>query len=163
MKEKPMFTQLSPASLREILHEVKGVDGTCQLAATGVSMNPFLRDGDVVTVCPRSRVRPRTGDVIAFTHPDSGQLLLHRVISRRKGSYLTQGDNARQTDGLIDERHVIGTVTEVVRTAERVHFGLGPERLVIAVLLRIGWLSALLRILQWIKKTGKASRRVVFP
>jgi signal peptidase I len=117
-------------------------------------MNPFLRDGDLVTIRPCAVVRPRQGDIVAFVHPDSGQLLLHRVIGKTKCAYLTQGDNALQNDGLIAERHVLGAVTEVVRARRRVRRSLGPERLLIVFLIRLRLLSRLLSLLRRFRKTS---------
>ncbi len=57
-------------------------------------MTPFIRDGDVVTVAPSAKIRPSVGRVVAFIQPDTGRLVIHRVIDRQGSAFLIQGDNA---------------------------------------------------------------------
>jgi signal peptidase I len=104
--------------------------------ATGGSMSPFVRDGDVITVSPLSDTPPRLGDVVVFIRPESGKLVVHRVVGKRDGSYLIRGDNAPDSADLVPRANVLGRVTRVERGGKRVHLGLGPERYLIAFLTR---------------------------
>lgn len=122
-------------------------------------MTPFIQDGDVVTICPSRGVRLRMGEVVAFIHPDSQQLFIHRVVGRKDCSYLTQGDNASETDGLIPETHILGTVASIERGRAKVRFGLGTERSLIAFLIRIKLLHPVIFLLQAISHAGKSSGR----
>ncbi len=113
--------------------------------ATGGSMWPFVRDGDVITVSPLSDTPPRLGDVVAFTRPESGKLVVHRVVGKRDGSYLIRGDGSPDCADVIPRANILGRVTRVERNGKRVHLGLGPERYLIAFLTRRELLWPLLR------------------
>jgi hypothetical protein len=104
--------------------------------ARGWSMAPFIRDGDVITVSPLRHTLPGVGEVVAFSHPRNGSLVVHRVVARRGTASLIQGDAATDgTDGLIPAESLLGRVTRVQRNGRDVRLGLGPERRAIA------WLS----------------------
>ena len=113
--------------------------------APGFSMSPFIRDGDAITVAPLAGASPRPGDVVAFLRPDSGKLVVHRVVGKRGDAFLIiRGDNAEEGDGLVPRANVLGRVTRVERDGKRVYLGLGPERHLIAFLTRWGLLRPLL-------------------
>ena len=81
------------------------------------------------------------GEVVAFLHPETGKLVVHRVIGRREAGCLIRGDNAEgRTADLVSPRNVLGRVTRVERGGKNVRLGLGPERLAIAFLSRAGLL-----------------------
>jgi hypothetical protein len=109
-------------------------------------MDPFIRDGDVISVAPPSARLPRKGDVVAFRHPETLLLCVHRVLSVGGDLLLIQGDNMpQQPDGLIPRAAVLGRVTRVERGGRRVRLGLGPERRLIALLSRGALLAAIRR------------------
>ncbi|MBU0493049.1 MAG: S26 family signal peptidase [Chloroflexi bacterium] len=112
--------------------------------APGFSMSPFVRDGDVITVTSLSGASPGRGDVVAFLCPDSGKLVVHRVVGERDGAFLIRGDNAEEGDGLVPRANVLGRVTKVERDGKPVRLGLGSERYLIAFLTRWGLLRPLL-------------------
>jgi hypothetical protein len=99
-------------------------------------MHPFICDGDVVTISPRAVGEMRLGDVVAFCHPNSGRLVVHRLVGQRPGGYLLRGDNALEEDGLIPPEKVLGLVTRVERRGRKVRLGQGPERRLLAWLAR---------------------------
>jgi hypothetical protein len=110
-------------------------------------MTPFIRDGDVVTVAPSAKVKPSVGRVVAFVQPDSGRLVIHRVIDRQGAAFLIQGDNASgQPDGFVHPPAILGCVTQVVRRNHRVYLGLGVDGYIIAVLSRNGRQNILSRL-----------------
>ena len=81
------------------------------------------------------------GEVVAYLHPGTGKLVVHRVIGRREAGCLIQGDNAEgRTADLVPPRNVLGRVTRVERGEKNVRLGMGPERLAIAFLSRAGLL-----------------------
>ena len=99
-------------------------------------MAPFIRDGDAVTVAPRSGRRTRRGDVVALVVPDDGRLLVHRVVGRRGAAVLIKGDSVSRSDGWFGEAEVVGVVVRVDRGNKRRWLGLGPERALVGVLSR---------------------------
>lgn len=112
--------------------------------AKGLSMHPFIRHGDVITITPLFDNLPRYGDVVAFVPPEISTLIVHRVVGKRDGDFLIKGDNIARSDGLIPMASILGSVTKVERDGKEVYIGLGPERLLIAFLTRRGILSPLL-------------------
>jgi hypothetical protein len=74
--------------------------------------------------------------VVVFVHPETGRLIIHRVVGKRGDSMLIRGDNTHDADGLIPKTNILGRVTEVERDEREVFIGLGPERILIAFLTR---------------------------
>jgi hypothetical protein len=137
---------LNPSEvLPELVNEVlsKGVE--CRLQVKGYSMSPFIKDSDVVTISPMSDSSPGFGDVIAFIHPKTDKLIIHRVVRKSRDACLVKGENALEPDGLIERKHMIGIITRVERKGKKVFFGLGPERFLIALLTRKSLLLPVLR------------------
>lgn len=115
--------------------------------AKGISMTPFIKDGDVITVSPLSDTLPRRGDVVAFTHPDTGRLVIHRVVGKKARQFLLKGDNVSRAENKVLQKKLLGLVTIVERNGKQVFAGLGPERFLIALLTRFGLISHLRRCL----------------
>jgi len=124
---------LSGPALRELLESVLARGIPFRFRASGFSMHPFVRDGDVVTISPPSRREPRVGDVVAFVGPVNGKLTVHRIVARRDGRYLMRGDNADVTDGWVGPHDVFGRVSQVERAGAAVRLGLGPEGRLVAL------------------------------
>ncbi len=132
---------LSGKAVLELLRAVLSRGVPFRFRARGWSMAPFVRDGDVITVSPLRHGLPRTGDVVAFVGPGDGRLVVHRVIGRREGGVLIQGDSAPEcADGVIPGENILGQVTRVERHGRNAWLGLGPERFAIA------WLSRTRRL-----------------
>lgn len=108
-------------------------------------MHPFIKDGDVLTLFPLGCRPVRLGEVVACCHPDTGKLVVHRVVARRIGGVLLQGDNIPAADCYIATGEVLGRVTRVARQGRRVRLGLGSERAFIALLARHGLLLPVLK------------------
>jgi signal peptidase I len=100
------------AALLSAVHE-KGAD--FRFKASGWSMFPIIRHGDFITLSPPEDIKPVCGDVLAFCHPESGKLIIHRVIEVSQESFLAKGDNSLDPDGLIPNANVLGVVTRVER------------------------------------------------
>ncbi len=135
-------SEVLPELVMEVLS--KGVE--CRFQAKGYSMSPFIKDGDMTTISPVFGSLPRLGDVIAFIHPRTEKLLIHRVVWKSGDVYLVKGENALEPDGLIKKENVLGLVTKVERKGKRIFLGLGPERFLIALLTRTNLLRPVLRL-----------------
>lgn len=86
------------------------------------------------------------GDVVAFIHPETQLLCLHRVLSVHGDSFFIQGDNMpEKPDGMIPRESIVGRVTGIERAGRRVRLGLGPERLLLAMLSRCGGMAVIRR------------------
>jgi len=130
---------LSRTALANLLRAVLDKGVPFRFRATGFSMSPFIRNGDVLTVSPLSG-RPHLGDVVAFVKQETGRLAIHRVVGTGAGHCLIRGDNASRDDGYVPEANILGRITKVERNGKRNLLGLGPERYVIGVLARKGLL-----------------------
>ena len=140
----PLFAELMTAVLD------KGAPFRFQ--ASGSSMFPFIRDGDVITISKTSR-RIRMGDMVAFANPCNDRLTVHRVVHFSMDGFLIKGDNSPEPDGWIGYDKILGYVTRIERDSRNVQVGLGLERAVIAFLSRIGWLAIFLVPFRWIYRT----------
>lgn len=129
---------LSGPALLELLQAVLARGAPFRFRATGSSMFPFIRDGDVVTVAPLKGIRLWRGDVVACVPPRRDTLVIHRVVARRGHSYLVKGDATAEVDGLVQEVDILGRVMRIERGGSEVRLGLGVERRLIAILARSG-------------------------
>jgi hypothetical protein len=137
---------LSGKALIELMQAVHAKGLPFRFNAGGHSMTPFIRDGDVICVSPLASRAPGLGDVAAFIHPDTKLLCLHRVLSVHGDRFLIQGDNMPENpDGMIPREAIVGWVTHIERAGRKVRMGLGPERLLLALLSRRGLLAVIRR------------------
>lgn len=107
--------------------------------APGFSMHPFIRHQDILTVSPVPDNGPNTGDVVAFSRPDVGNLTVHRVVEKTDHGYLIRGDNTEKPDGIIPLSSIIGVVVRVEHNGkDKTLTGIGCGRRPIAMLSRSG-------------------------
>lgn len=85
--------------------------------ASGSSMAPTLRDGDLVTVAPVRVAEVRSGDVLLYA--TARGLTAHRVLQRLPGgsttSFRTRGDAPGSAEEQIEAGQVLGRVEAVRR------------------------------------------------
>jgi hypothetical protein len=137
---------LSGKALIELMLAVHAKGMPFRFKAGGHSMAPFIRDGDVILVSPIASRASGLGDVVAFIHPETKLLCMHRVLSLNGDRLLIQGDNMPdKPDGMIPREAIVGRVTQVERAGRRIRLGLGPERLLLALLSRRGGLAVIRR------------------
>lgn len=136
--------------LSQIMKEVLFRGAQFKFRATGLSMLPFIKEGDILTVSSAQHVKPGYGKIVAFTRFGSDQLLVHRIIGKKDSHFKIQGDNTISPSvDVVSPNNIIGCVTAVEREGRPISFGLGIERYAIATLSRNGWLK---RILYYITK-----------
>lgn len=127
---------LSMDVLVGLLHAVVEKGKAFRVRAFGFSMHPFIKNRDIITISPLPSGRPRLGDVAAYIHPDTGKLVVHRVIGFSGDLCLIKGDNVPCPDGQMPKACIQGYITRVERDGRDVLLGLGPERYLIALLSR---------------------------
>ena len=135
--------------LRDILARGRGV----KFRARGYSMSPFIKDGDILTVSPLRARRPGFGDVLVFTHPQTGMLVVHRVVGVRSGSCLARGDSNWEVDGWVPDKNILGRVIAIERNGRPKTLGLGPERFLLALLTRTGVFRYVVQPAWWVIRT----------
>lgn len=113
--------------------------------ARGFSMHPFIHDNDVLTIEPIKYKQPSRGDVVAFAQPETGRLVIHRIIGRTDDGWLIKGDNCPKPDGIVATEKIIGLVCRVERQGKEVHLGIGKAGKLVAIINRG---STLLRLKQ---------------
>ena len=124
--------------------EVLARGRTLRFRARGVSMCPFIRDGDVVEVEPIGD-RPICRRDVVLRRGGDGRVLAHRVTrvtGRGEGALVhTRGDALGYPDGPISQRQVLGRVVNVAREGSRMSLRGGPRRLAVvfwAAVRRVG-------------------------
>lgn len=105
--------ELSHTLRKEIIRQGRSV----QIFASGYSMYPFLRKGDLLTVEPVSMDKIKRGDVVVFESDE--KWIAHRVIKIRNGAagleFLLRGDTCIEFDPTVDKENFIGSVGVITR------------------------------------------------
>jgi hypothetical protein len=135
---------LSGEALQEFLQAVLAKGASFRFEARGQSMHPFIKDRELITISPVNGARLHSGDVVAFCHPKTGRLTVHRIVKKNAQGFLLRGDNCSEADGLIPAGSLLGRVTQVREKNRIVRLGLGPERFFLAWLSRYSLLQPIL-------------------
>ncbi len=137
---------LSGLGLAMMMKEVLKKRAQFRFIALGLSMSPFIRDGDVLTISAIASPLC-VGDVVAFISTDRTNLVVHRIVQLSSAGYCIKGDNNRRADGWIEASSILGRVVRVEHRDRQVRGGLGVERCLIAWLSYRGLLSPITRLL----------------
>jgi signal peptidase len=88
-----------------------------QTIASGTSMFPFLRKGDVLTIDPAPMETIKRGDIVVFENED--KWIAHRVIKIRNNTegleFLLRGDTCMAFDPIVNKGNYIGIVRVFTR------------------------------------------------
>jgi signal peptidase len=103
--------------------EIIGQGRSVQIIASGYSMFPFLRKGDLLTVEPVSMDKIKRGDVVVFESEE--KWIAHRVIKIRINAegleFLLRGDTNLQFDPVVNSKNYVGAATTYVRN-EKIYY-----------------------------------------
>ena len=99
----------------------------------------------MVTVGPLPGGGPRTGDVVAFVHPMTGSVRVHRIVRAGQGRYLLKGDNALGDDGSLARDAILGLVVRIERGGRACRLGSSLRSAALARLSRSFWFTRLRR------------------
>ncbi|MCJ7739431.1 MAG: signal peptidase I, partial [Anaerolineae bacterium] len=95
-------------------------DGLLHFAYRGPSMNPTLREPDLVDVRPYGTRPIQRGDVIYYRQPEDDKMVVHRVVGVSSGSVRTRGDNNLVADPyLLHVEDIRGQVIGAQRGSRR--------------------------------------------
>lgn len=104
---------------RQILQSGHGV----RFQARGQSMQPFIRDGDILEVKPLTAASVQRGDVVLI-EAGEGRVLAHRVIKTSRGreesTFQSKGDACSDPDGWFQLECILGRVTALQRGSQRI-------------------------------------------
>ncbi len=89
-------------------------------AYIGPSMNPTLREPEIMEIMPYDRKPLRVGDVVFFLSPGADQPVVHRVVRVTPAGISTLGDNNTQEDTfLLQPKSIQGQVVAAWRGQKR--------------------------------------------
>jgi signal peptidase len=92
-----------------------------QLKISGMSMLPFIKNGDSVVIRHRKE-GIRIGSIVAFRN--NQKIIVHRVIKMEKENgkttFLTKGDFNLKPDNAFNEDNLIGRVTTINRGSRQI-------------------------------------------
>ncbi len=89
-------------------------------AYSGPSMNPTLREPEMMEILPYGSLPPRVGDVIFFLPPTDPQPVVHRIIRVTPDGFSTRGDNnTREDPYLVHSGSIKGRVIAAWRGKKR--------------------------------------------
>ena len=92
--------------------------------ASGLSMQPTIRDGETVTLAPIRTREPRRGDVVLSNQ--AGRLVAHRLVGFAAGAdgridVVLRGDASASCDAPLDREAILARVITVDRDGRPVH------------------------------------------
>jgi N-acetylglutamate synthase-like GNAT family acetyltransferase len=109
---------LTAAELEELSRGILAEGEPFSFRARGRSMEPFLREGDLLTVRPVAPEDLRVGDVAFFRAPGP-RLVAHRIVGRRARNgrlvLTVRGDAGSGAAELVEGPDVLGRVESVTR------------------------------------------------
>lgn len=83
-----------------------------QVLVMGISMQPLLHTGDLVTIVKKNNYY--VGDILFYYYPNEGYLL-HRLIAvEADGIFVCKGDNAKRRER-ISVRQIVGVLMKAIR------------------------------------------------
>lgn len=99
--------------------------GGLRFAALGSSMIPAIYPEDILLVRRQPAANVRCGQVVLACR--DGRFYAHRVVGtveeRGEKAWITRGDALRDDDPPFFERHLLGTVSGVVRRGRKIKLG----------------------------------------
>ncbi|MCP4716653.1 MAG: hypothetical protein GY868_16150 [Deltaproteobacteria bacterium] len=119
--EHERFVQVSTDLLRR---------GTAvSFTATGLSMRPFINDGEIITVAPVEIRNIHVGDILLYR--DNKTVIAHIVISIIKNRtpgplFILRGDLGTSADEEVTAEQILGKVVGIMRGEKTIrcnHFG----------------------------------------
>jgi signal peptidase len=119
--------ELSHTLRKEIISQGRSV----QIVASGYSMYPFLRKGDLLTVEPVPMETIKLGDIVVFESEE--KWIAHRVIRIRNGAggleFLLRGDTCTAFDPVVNVRNYIGYISSYERNETSISFNLISKKI----------------------------------
>lgn len=99
---------------------MRGSGETVFAAYAGSSMDPTLREPEIIEVVPYEGRPLRIGDVALFLSPEAGRLVVHRIVRVTPAGVSTLGDNNTGEDRfLLQAKSIKGRVVAAWRGRKR--------------------------------------------
>lgn len=100
-----------------LLQEALTREGRFRFPLRGTSMHPTLPDGCEVEIVPLPATVP-LGSVVVFADGDS--LIVHRLVRRRGGRWILQGDGRLGPDKPLSRDRLLGLAATAYRNGQRI-------------------------------------------
>jgi hypothetical protein len=115
--------ELNSIEFHDLAHQILRSGHRIRFQAKGESMQPFIRNSDILEVVPILGKRIHLGDVL-LVEASEGRLLAHRVVKTGcSGSitvYLIKSDMCDSPDGWFGVENILGRVEVVERGNQRI-------------------------------------------
>jgi len=106
----------------ELASEVLRLSGRLRFQATGWSMLPAIRPGDLLTV-EHAQGEIAEGEIVLFSR--DRRLFAHRVIAGERSSVTTRGDSMACPDLPLSRDQVLGRLVCIMRNGKTIRPGRG--------------------------------------
>ena len=91
---------------------------TVRIRPIGNSMRPLIHaDRDTVSLIKAVPEKLAVGDIVLYRR-GNGMLVLHRIISIKRGKIFLSGDNNYEIEGPLKPEQIIGVATEITRAGK---------------------------------------------
>ena len=155
----PKEVSLSSQGLTTLLKAVLEKGKPFRFCASGHSMSPLIKNGDVLTVRVLKDRNIKIGEVVAYTHPTTNKLLVHRVIKSDGHCFSIKADRVKTAISDVAAELILGITDKVERDGRIVRFGLGFERIFISFLTRH---NLFMPLIDTVSKIGSLNKRINF-
>jgi len=112
--------------INKILQAQKKKGNPFEISVVGISMNPTLFEGDIISIQPQKEYD--VGDILVFNYKQD-ELLVHRLLKTENNIYFCKGDNSFRLEDVKKEL-VIGKVFAVMRNGETISLPPVTKRLI---------------------------------
>lgn len=130
VRDEPGTLSISSLEFSSLAADILGLGASLRCCARGASMEPFIRDGDILTVTPAGPT-PRVGDIVLYRGA-AGNALLHRVIAVRgqpgRLRLTIWGDAAAGPLDEVESERVLGIAVALERGGRCVPLDYGLRR-----------------------------------
>ena len=128
--------ELSHTLRKEIISQGRSV----QILASGYSMFPFLRKGDLLTVEPVPMETIKRGDIVVFEMGE--KWIAHRVINIKRESnklnFIPRGDTNLFCDLMVSKINYVGKIQKISRGENNIRLTTQKRKLWTASILNLG-------------------------
>jgi hypothetical protein len=119
--------ELNGTEFRDLAGQILNSGHRVRFQASGVSMQPFIQNRDILEVAPLAGKRIKRGDVL-MVDAGEGRLLVHRVVKLDRSDgvsiYLIKSDSCAAPDGWFRLENILGRIEVVVRGNRRINLTL---------------------------------------
>ena len=116
---------------------------------------PLIRQGKDLLIIEKVNGRLKKYDVPLYKR-DSGQYVLHRILKVRKNDYVICGDNRWGREYGIQDRHIIGVLTGIIRDGKEISVNDKKYKIYVHLWCDFFWIRAfILRTKHFIKRRLK--------